>query len=214
MTAQVTWQLPSVSMQRRVFLATIAAAILLARLPAEAAATAADAQKFIENLGDSAISSLTGSGLSTAEREQRFQGLLESHFDLPGISKFVLGRYWKAATEPEKADFQRLFEKLLVQSYAKTFAEYAGERFQVTDGKPNDDGSTTVSSHIDRPNGDVIHLDWRIEDLNGKLVITDLTVEGVSLRITHRSDIASAIQSEGGQVSGLLNALRQKTGSQ
>ena len=201
-------------MQRRVLIGVIAATLLLARLPVEAASTAADAQKFIENLGNDAISSLTGRGLSEAVREQRFQGLLETYFDLPGGSKFVLARYWKVATDAQRADFQRLFEKLLVQSYAKAFAQYAGERFQVTDGKPNDDGSFTVNSHIDRPNGDVIHLDWRIEDQAGRLRITDFTVEGVSLRITHRSDIASVIQNEGGQVSALLDALRQKTGSQ
>src|ERR1700688_3880906 len=108
-------------MKRRIFLAAGAAAFLLASLRAQAASPA-DAQKFIENLGDDAISSLTGSGLSSAEREKRFQGLLESHFDLPGICKFVLARYWKVATDDQKADFSRLFEKLLVQSYAKTFA--------------------------------------------------------------------------------------------
>jgi phospholipid transport system substrate-binding protein len=191
----------------------MAAAILLAPLPAEAAATVADAEKFIENLGGDAISSLTGQSLSEDVREQRFTGLLEAYFDLPGGSKFVLGRYWKVASEAERADFQRLFEKLLAQSYAKTFAQYAGERFQVTGGRIEDDGSFTVNSHIDRLNGDVIHLDWRIEDQAGRLRIADFTVEGISLRITHRSDIASAIQSEGGQVSGLLEALRQKTGS-
>jgi len=201
-------------MQRRLFLAAVAAGLLFAHVPAEAAVTAPDAQKFIENLGDDAISSLTGAGLSEQVREQRFQGLLESHFDLPGISKFVLARYWKVATDDQKAQFQTLFEKLLVQSYAKTFAQYAGERFQVTGSRANDDGSIGVESHIDRPNGDVIHLDWRIEDLDGQLRITDLSVEGVSMRVTHRSDIASAIQSEGGQVSALLDALRQKTGGQ
>ncbi|HXQ40222.1 MAG TPA: ABC transporter substrate-binding protein [Candidatus Udaeobacter sp.] len=205
--------MPANSNRRRILFGAMAAAILLAPLAAEAAATVADAEKFIENLGGDAISSLTGTSLSEDVREQRFKSLLEAYFDLPGGSKFVLGRYWKVASEAERADFQRLFEKLLAQSYAKTFAQYAGERFQVTGGRIEDDSSFTVNSHIDRPNGDVIHLDWRIEDQAGRLRITDFTVEGISLRITHRSDIASAIQSEGGQVSALLEAMRQKTGS-
>jgi phospholipid transport system substrate-binding protein len=205
--------MPAKSNRRRLLFGAMAAAILLAPLAGEAAATVADAEKFIENLGGDAISSLTGQSLSEDAREQRFTGLLEAYFDLPGGSKFVLGRYWKVANEAERADFQRLFEKLLAQSYAKTFAQYAGERFQVTGGRIEDDGSFTVNSHIDRLNGDVIHLDWRIEDQAGRLRITDFTVEGISLRITHRSDIASAIQSEGGQVSALLEAMRQKTGS-
>ena len=52
------------------------------------------------------------------------------------------------------------------------------------------------------------------EDQSGTTKITDLLVEGVSLRTTHRSDFASAIQSNGGTVAGLLDALRQKVKSQ
>jgi phospholipid transport system substrate-binding protein len=201
-------------MKRRIFLAASATALLLASLPAQAALTGEDAKKFINNLGEDAIKSLTGSGISESDRETRFRNLLESHFDLPGISKFVLGRYWKQATDAQRAEFQKLFEALLVKSYAKTFTQYAGERFQVTDARPNDDGSVTVNSHINRPNGDVIRLDWRVEDVGGKLKITDLIVEGVSLRTTRRSEFASAIQSSGGTVAGLLDQLRQKVGSQ
>ncbi len=163
-------------MNRRFFLAALAALLPLPSL-AQAATTVGDAQKFIDSLGEAAISSLTGSTLTEAEREDRFRSLLESHFNLPGICKFVLARYWKVATETERTDFQRLFETLLVQSYAKKFAEYAGERFKVSGGHPNDDGSITVNSLIDRPNGDSIRLDWRVEDAGG-LKIADLDRRG------------------------------------
>ncbi len=201
-------------MQRRVFLAASAAAVLFARRTAKAAVSADDAKKFIENLGEAAISSLTGSSLSAQERATRFRALLVTHFDMPGISKFVLGRYWKLATDAQQAEFQKLFDDLLVQSYAKTFAQYAGEKFKVTGARGNDDGSMLVNSSVDRPNGDIIRLDWRVEDQSSTTRITDLIVEGVSLRTTHRSDFASAIQSNGGTIAGLLDALRQKVNSQ
>jgi phospholipid transport system substrate-binding protein len=199
-------------MNRRTFLAASALALALAGRPAFAAVTGPDAEKFINNLGEDAISSLTGANLSQSERETRFRTLFESHFDLPGISRFVLGRYWKQATDAQRQEFQKLFESLLVQNYAKTFTQYAGERFQATGSRANDDGSVIVNSHINRPNGDVIRLDWRIEEVGGGLKITDLSVEGLSLRTTHRSDFASAIQSSGGKVSGLNDALRRKVG--
>jgi phospholipid transport system substrate-binding protein len=200
-------------MNRRLFLAGATALLPFLSNLAPAAATAGDAQRFINNLGDAAISALTGPDLSEEEREKRFRSLLESHFDLPGISKFVLGRYWRVANDNERSDFRRLFENLLVQAYAKRFAEYAGERFQVSTSHANDDGSVTVNSLIDRPNGDVVHLDWRVENA-GQPKIADLIVEGVSLRTTYRSDIASAVQNNGGKVAGLIDALRQKTGTQ
>jgi len=198
-------------MDRRLFLAAVAALLSLPRLAL--AAAPADAQKFIDDLGESTVRSLTDSSLSDAERDSRFRSLLESQFDLPGISKFVLARHWRGASDAERADFQRLFETLLVQAYAQKFAEYAGERFKVSSSLANDDGSITVNSLINRPNGDVVRLDWRVADAGG-LKISDLVVDGISLRTTYRSDVASVIQNNGGNVAGLLGALRQKTGGQ
>ena len=200
-------------MDRRIFLTSTAAVLLLAAMPARAALSPDEAQKFISGLSSDAIGSLTGSSVTQAERETRFRSLLESHFDMPGISKFTLGRYWKLASEPQQAEFQKLFETLLVQSYAKTFAQYGGEKFQVTKSWADGDGSVVVNSHVDRPNGDVIHLDWRVADQANTMRIIDLVVEGVSLRATHRSDFASAIQSNGGTIAALLDLLRQKVGS-
>jgi phospholipid transport system substrate-binding protein len=200
-------------MDRRIFLASTAATLLLAAMPATAALSPDAAQKFISSLGGDAVGSLTGSTITQAERETRFRSLLESHFDMPGISKFVLGRYWKLASDPQQSKFKKLFETLLVQSYAKTFAKYGGEKFQVTKSWTDGDGSIIVNTHIDRPNGDIIRLDWRVADQADTMRIIDLVVEGVSLRATHRSDFASAIQSSGGTIAGLLDVLRQKVGS-
>jgi ABC-type transporter MlaC component len=36
----------------------------------------------------------------------------------------------------------------------------------------------------------------------------------MSLRTTYRSEVASVIQNNGGNIAGLVGALRQKTGSQ
>ena len=71
-----------------------------------------DAKKFIDGLGESAISSLTGSTLSPAERATRFRAMMVAHFDMPAISKFSLGRYWKIATPEQQTEFQKLFEDL------------------------------------------------------------------------------------------------------
>jgi phospholipid transport system substrate-binding protein len=201
-------------MNRRAFLAAATAALLPFGQPAMAAISAGDAEKFINGLGSDALGSLTGKDLSEKDRQTRFRGLLQTNFDMPGISKFVLGRYWKLATPDQQTEFQKLLEDLLTQSYSKAFAQYAGEKFAVNGARSNDDGSTIVNSIINRPNGDIIRLDWRVEDEAGKTMITDLLVEGVSLRTTHRSDFASAIQSNGGTVAGLLDALRQKVASQ
>jgi phospholipid transport system substrate-binding protein len=52
-----------------------------------------------------------------------------------------------------------------------------------------------------------------VADQDNTMRIIDLVVEGVSLRATHRSDFASAIQSNGGTIAALLDLMRQKVGS-
>ena len=112
----------------------LVAVIALAGPRARADQTTDGAVRFIESLGDKAISDLTGNNLSVEERETRFRALLHEHFDMPAINRFVLGRYWRVATEEEKAEFAHLFEEFLVKSYAVRFAGYSGESFEVLGG--------------------------------------------------------------------------------
>jgi phospholipid transport system substrate-binding protein len=145
-------------MDRRLFLASVAVLLSLPNF-AQAGAAAVDAQKFIGNLAEATIGSLTDSSLSEAERETRFRSLLKSQFDMPGISKFVLARYWRVASDAERADFQRLFETLLVGLRRKL--NMRRQHFQVAGSQANNDDSITVNSLVSRPNGDAVRPDWR-----------------------------------------------------
>jgi phospholipid transport system substrate-binding protein len=198
-------------MNRRHFLASAgAAALLLGASPSQAAISPDAAASFIETLGGDVIGSPPGAPLSQAERERRLRNLLEVHFDMPGISKFVLDRYWWLASGHQQAEFQKLFETLLVQSYAKAFAKCVGNKLQVTRSWPEPDGSTVVSTHIDGVWSRFIRLDWRVVGEANTMRIIDLAVEGISLRATHRSDFVSAMQTNGGTIAALLNLLRRK----
>ncbi|MGH6933505.1 MAG: MlaC/ttg2D family ABC transporter substrate-binding protein [Dongiaceae bacterium] len=192
-----------------VFLACITVA---AGAPARADQAADGAVRFIESLGTKAIGDLTGDTLSVAERETRFRALLSEHFDMPAINKFVLGRYWRVATDQEKTEFSRLFEEFLVKSYAIRFAGYAGQSFEVLGGGESHDGVVIVNSRIDRNGAEPIRLDWRVIMGASRMTIVDILIEGVSMAVTQRSDFASVIQSRGGTVAGLLEALRDKAG--
>jgi phospholipid transport system substrate-binding protein len=186
--------------------------IVVAALPAAGAQQAAiDPAAFIENLGAQAIEGLTGPHLSQSEREARFRTLLAEHFDLPAIGKFVLGRYWRSATDGEQAEFLDVFEDFLVRSYAIRFAEYSGESFQVTGATGTKDDTAIVHSQVVRGR-DAMRVDWRVRTRGGQFAILDIIVEGVSMAVTQRSEFAAVIQSRGGKVGGLIEALRQKLG--
>jgi len=188
----------------------VAAAAIAA--PADATGDASSgAFSFIQGLGNDAIKELTDRAIARPEREARFRRLLNDHFDVAAISKFVLGRYWRTATDAERADFQKLFEDYIVQSYAVRFGEYSGERFEVTGSSNDVEGVVVVHSKIDRAAAEDVRLDWRLHPAGSDFAIVDIVVEGVSMAVTQRSEFASVIQSKGGTVKGLIDALRAKT---
>ena len=198
-------------MMRRSFLTAAFVMLAGALAPAIPAAAAADPTAVISNLGSRALEVL-GKNSPQSQRVARFRELLREDFDVPEISRFVLGRYWNVATEEQRAEFLKLFEEYIALAYSTRLAEYTGETFKVTGSRPDADGAI-VSSQILRPAGAApVKVDWRLIRRNGAYKISDVSVDGISMAVTQRSEFASVIQHNGGQVQGLITMLREKTG--
>ena len=185
---------------------SLVAGVLCFFLPREAAAQ--DARAFIDTLGRQAIQVL-GPSVSEAQRLARFRELFHDNFDIPGIGRFVLGRYWRAATPQEQQEFLSLFSEYIVRAYSARLGQYAGEPFRVTGSRPGDD-STIVTSEILPASGNRVEVDWYLANLGGQHKITDVYVGGVSMKVTQRDEFAAVIQRNGGRLEGLLTQLRQK----
>ena len=127
-------------LRRRVFsfpwVAFIFAVALLTAVglpqPAHADEFGDGAKKFVEVLADDAIRSLAVNDISESERASRFRILMHKNFAIKGIGKFVLGRHWRKASDPIRKEYLRLFEDLLVATYAQRFAKYAGETLNIS----------------------------------------------------------------------------------
>ncbi len=196
-------------MVRRSFLMAAIIMVAGAFAPAIPAAAAADPTALISNLGSRALEVL-GKDATQTQRVARFRDLLREDFDVPGIGRFVLGRYWNTATEEQRAEFVKLFEDYIALAYATRLAEYTGETFKVTGSRPDADGAI-VSSQILRPAGAApVKVDWRVTGRNGAYKINDVSVDGISMAVTQRSEFASVIQHNGGQVQGLITMLRER----
>jgi phospholipid transport system substrate-binding protein len=180
---------------------TVAALCLLA---VPITARAQDGGALIRSIADRVLSVLK-SGASDAERERVLGQILRESFDLPTIGRAVMGRHWNAATPDQQRRFIAAFEKAEVRAYSNRFKEYAGQSFvvgRVTRNSPQE----MVDAQIVQTNGQPIKLVWEV--VNGKIV--DVTIEGVSMAITRRSDFNSYIQRNG--IDGLINELERRGG--
>ncbi len=183
----------------------VVAGILAAPGPAAAGEYPAD---FISALGNQGLAVIR-SNAAIDQKAAYFHQVLRQDFDLARISRFGLGPYWRVASERERQEFASLLEDHLVRFYGRRFAEYGGESLRVTGSRTDHDG-VIVTSQIIRPQGSPIAVEWRLGLSDGRYKISDVIVDGVSMALTQRSEFAATIQRNGGQVAGLLAALRSE----
>ncbi len=186
-------------------------ALVLAAFPGHAADAREEARQLIESLADKAIAALTVKKVPRAERVKRFRVLLHEHFAVKTIGRWVMGRYWRKATDGERTEFLNLFENLLVSIYVDRFANYAGVTLTVTKTVTKGDADIIVYSKILRRDGSpLVRVDWRVRKRKGEPKVIDVMVEGVSLGQTQRSEVASVIRRNGGKIQSLLDEMRKK----
>lgn len=200
----------SVMMVRRLFLSVAVGLLALGAGLAPSAAQSPEA--FVRIVAQRAIDQLSVKDLLEGERESRFRALLNEHFDIHEIGRFALGLYWRQATDQQKAEYQKLFEEFVVQSYSHRFKDYSGEQFRVTQVVDAAGSDKLVQTEIVRPHGNPIRLNWRVRPSPNSFRIVDVVLEGISMSTTQRDEFAAVIRQNGGKVDGLLAALRKKTG--
>lgn len=201
---------------RRLFhAAALAVAVATLSLASSAgrAATAEDAATFIRELGNKAIADLSDQDVPIDTRKKRFRELVDNGFAMDTISRFVLGRYARVASDAEMREFRDVFLSVVTARFLPLFEGYTKNDFHVDGAKsdPRSDKLFLVNTRVRSPrNGQFATAGWRVQNRDGKLQIVDVVAEGVSMAITLRSEYSSAIQQNGGQVSALISRLEKK----
>lgn len=198
---------------RRRAVAFFAALILLLCTPGLTRAAATEsANKFLTELTDRVLVQLTETGLAEVERRKRFRGLFNEAFDLPEIGRFVLGRYWRRADAAQHSEFLGAFEDLMLHRFLPMFSRYSGETFDIGATRPyrSDPDFVSVESKLRQLKGEPIRIDWRVRKRGDGYKIVDIVAEGVSMAVTLRSEYASVLKRNGGDVDALSQVLREK----
>ena len=128
---------------------------------------------------------------------QAVERYLLPHVDVNGMARSVVGRVaWNKASVAERQEFTRVFTQLVIRTYANPLAEYKDEtvKFLPLHGSSNAH-FTRVSSIIVRSNGQNIPLSYSLVLKNDTWKIYDLSVEGVSLLQSFRSQFGQVLNS-------------------
>jgi phospholipid transport system substrate-binding protein len=127
---------------------------------------------------------------------QAVQRYFLPHVDVLGMSRSVLGRQvWQKATPEERTRFSKVFTELVIRTYSGPLAEYKNETVKFL---PVRDSLTKrflrINSLIVRSEGQNIPLSYSLVSKDGQWKVYDISVEGVSLLQSFRSQFAQILQ--------------------
>jgi phospholipid transport system substrate-binding protein len=121
------------------------------------------------------------------------------HFDFRAMSRTVLGRYWREASDEQRQRFVNEFRDLLVRTYATALLKYNNEQIVYLPYRANaDDRIATVRSEVRRTDGGPpIAINYSFYHTDAGWKVYDVTIEGASLVTTYQSTYAEQVRRDG-----------------
>lgn len=146
-------------------------------------------------------------GTPVVDRPAEVRRIAREMFDFDEISRRALAHHWQALTPAQQGEFVQLFRDLLERSYMGQLESYAGEKIMFV-GESVDGDVAVVHSKVVTRRGTEIPLDYRVYARDGRWLVYDVLVGGMSFVSSYRSQFDRVIRTE--SYAALRGRLQQK----
>lgn len=136
------------------------------------------------------------------------EAILERVVDFPFIAHVVMGEHSKKATDAQKKQFAEVFKSGLVRSYAKGIAAYADSDIKILpiNADPKTAKAITVRQEVtDQGNVHQLAYSMRLNKRTNEWKLINVTLNGVNLGQSFRSQFSQAISKQGGDIDKVIN---------
>ncbi|MGB0905595.1 MAG: MlaC/ttg2D family ABC transporter substrate-binding protein, partial [Mangrovicoccus sp.] len=150
------------------------------------------------------ITKVVNSGQSDKAMFRDFEKLLSQYADLPTIARYSLGVAARSASASELKSYTAAFQGYIARKYGQRFREFIGGTVEIK--RTRDDGKYVVVSSTAKLRGkSPFAVDFFVSDRSGSVKVFDVSIEGIRLLTSERTEIG-AIYDQVGQDIGKLTA--------
>ena len=190
---------------------------VMAVLPAQANDRVAEAEQLVSSLISALEANLMNDSSSDEENKQFLNQLVDTYFDVEGITRFSVGRYWRIATADERETYARLFRSVLLNQASSQFHQLKNLEFKPTTSKARGEKLVLVGGIIHDKSGEFpdVEMFWRVVTLPDKPAkIFDVEIENISILKTQQDENTTLIRRNGGRFAALNEALQEQLAQQ
>ncbi len=194
-----------IAMNRRGFLAALAATVTL---PSQVMAlTGPQAEKLVGRVVKD-INKVIASGKPLNGMIRDFETIFKRYGDVRIIARSALGPDARRLSTAQERAYVTAFTGYISRKYGKRFNEFVGGRIEVN-GARKVKSFYEVAGTAHLSGRAPFELNFLVSDKSGKDLFFDMIIEGISLRLTEKSEIGSMLDKRRGNIDGLISDLKK-----
>ncbi|MBC7165643.1 MAG: ABC transporter substrate-binding protein [Roseovarius sp.] len=193
---------------RRSLITTGAAALALCAAPLPALAlTEARARALIDQVV-SDINSVIATGRPLSQMISDFERIFARYADVDIIARSTLGVDANRASPAQLRAFTEAFRGYVARKYGKRFNEFIGGRIEVQSVRQVKSWHE-VKSMVYLRGESPFEVSFLVSDRSGKDLFFDMIIEGISLRLSERTEIGAMLDNRNGDIDALIEDLKR-----
>jgi len=131
------------------------------------------------------------------------------HVDFKHATQIAVGRAWRTATPAQQDQLTQQFRSMLIRIYSSAIDVYRGQTMKVLPVRvPPGATETRVRNEYLREGRQPVPIEYSMMKTPSGWKIYDISVEGISLVLTYRSEFESIVRTAG--VDGLIKRMAEK----
>lgn len=171
-----------------------------------------EAEQTLQHAVDEITLTLNNANLNNLREDSsvisQLEGLILDIFSMDQFSMRTVGKKWKTFTPTQKTEFKDAFVKLLKATYFKQVSNYNGQTLDILGSRTNKKGTKVEVRTSIKYKSENVPVNYRMLHENGKWMVYDVLVEGVSLVKNYRTQFKELLRN--GTPDELIAKLQQK----
>jgi phospholipid transport system substrate-binding protein len=170
-------------------------------------------EQLIQSITDEVMAALsTDKELAAGDKDKALK-LAEDkvlpHIDFEEATRLALSRAWSQASAEQKRRLVTEFRAMLLRTYTNAVSVYSGTQAKYLPSRSKAQGTeATVRYQFSRDGGRPLQVAYEMRRTGEAWKIYDISVEGMSLVLTYRTEFDGIIKQEG--IEGLIRRLTHK----
>ncbi|MEB8387562.1 ABC transporter substrate-binding protein [Rhodobacteraceae bacterium KMM 6894] len=193
---------------RRRMMATGLATVCATTLPGIALALDdATARTLVQKVVND-INAVIASGKPVSSMINDFEGIFRRYGDVNLIARSTLGPDANRASAAQMNAFTEAFRGYIARKYGKRFNEFAGGKVEVHSVRQVKSWHE-VAGMVNLRGSAPFDVRFLVSDRSGQNLFFDMVIEGISLRLSERTEIGSMLDRRKGNIDAMIADLRQ-----